>query len=198
MKYFLVIFVSVLLITSCRKKEEREYQSLDSIGALHCSNGIVDADEWGEDCGGSDCSECDQNQAPCTLASNTIYVYDGSFLSTKQFTGYSIDTAADGTIDFYGYVENSSFNYLHIKFNVVSVTTVYDGVKNEFDLDEDNQVFAEYVDTGLNSDLTGFGDVYVNRNSEGELNIQSCYYSFSSLFVNEPPQEQWFNITFTL
>ena len=183
----------VLIFISCRKKIEREYDSVAEAGPLHCQDGLFNEDELGTDCGGVECSECVENPAPCLNTNNKIYLFLGPVAQTKSVTSTEV-TENSGTYTYTAYTGGGTLNYLRLTFSgKPNVLTTYSGgTETTFlELDEVHVIYSDYS----NGDRIGSGDVYVNY-INGVYNMASCDYSFHEWGQNTPSTTQWFNVSF--
>ena len=194
MKNGLILFVMIILVTvSCRKKEERDYNLVSNAGPLDCSNLVFDGDELGTDCGGSECSACELNEAPCNNTSNKTYIHNGVMGQTFSVTSTESLLENEAWI-FNAYTGGGTTKYLHVMFgSKPNVVTTYTGVTDSLSL-ADNEVYIKFYDP-TNGNKIGTGDVYVT-NTSGVYKIQSCDYSFHEAGQSVPSEVQWFNVSF--
>ncbi len=186
------LIIATLVLAGCRKMVLREVDT--DFSDEHCSNGILDADEIGEDCGGEDCAACVQTSAPCTLDSNTIYGFvNGPFLNDYPFIDHELDTTTDSFWRFKAWT--NATNYLYLRFNQrPDVETVYMGTSDGISL-EDYEVFVTYYQAYPNDDLLGSGNVYVNY-ANNKFTISSCDFGFHPYGSSTPSTTQSFSVTF--
>jgi hypothetical protein len=180
--------LTCILLVACRKMVLRDVNP--DIVVNQCENAVMDGDEIGVDCGGSECISCTQTTPPCALNTNELIIStNGVSYMPKALINLSLDTTG-GTWKFTGYT-NPSY-YLFIRFDSKpSVNTVYDGNSNT--TLAANEAFVTYYQPGLEN-LTGEGDVYVNFNS-GEYSITSCNFGFHLPSQSPPSFTQSFNLT---
>lgn len=187
-----VIPILAITLSSCRKKVVRDVPTANSIGALHCMNGVQDEDEVGLDCGGADCDQCSQLDAPCTLNDNEIYYLESVIYTTDAFINQTYSVSTSGST-FRAYTADG--DSIHIVFSgLPDVTKMYSGTAYSSNIDND-EVYIEYFQPFPLDDYIGSGDVYVNH-ANGQWTIRSCDYSFTTWGSPTPPNPQYFSITF--
>jgi hypothetical protein len=196
MKKISFLLALVFLIAfSCRKKEERDYNSAANAPPPpgHCSNMVFDEDELGTDCGGEDCSDCEFNEAPCNNTSNKIYINNGVIAQNFSVTSSEI-IESSGNWTFNAYTGGGTTKYLRFTFNgKPNVLTTYTGTADSFDL-EAAEVYIIFYDP-TNGDKIGTGDVYFTI-TDGVYRAISCDYSFHEWGQGTPADTQWFNVSF--
>lgn len=109
------IVVSFILLVRCTDKEL--YEPIKIMYPDHCSNGIVDGDEIGVDCGG-ECAPCGTIAAPCNPDTNKITFDSATATSAFPNSIKTFTMPQGGTNDIYGnYIITSNYNggeYLQI------------------------------------------------------------------------------------
>ena len=193
MKYLIFLFlISTTCFSSCRKKVLREVATIETIGPIHCTNGVFDEDEIGLDCGGLDCDSCIQLVAPCTLNTDEIVYYNGLSTTTKSFTTKSM-TVNGSSYSFIAYT--SPTDYLQLVFSgKPDITTIFDATNDNSFLGS-TEVYVIYSQNAAN-DLYGQRDVYVNYEN-GVYRISSCDIGFKTWGGTEATWvTQTFNVTF--
>jgi hypothetical protein len=172
---FAVLAISVILV-SCRKKDLREVPTLETIGAVHCLNGVLDSNEVGLDCGGPDCGPCTQTTVPCALNSDEIYYLESPSYATKSFINTSSSVSVNGFYSYKGYTADG--DSLSILFSEKpDVTQIYGGVYNTFDL-ESGTVYMQYYQPFPQNDYKVVGNVYINY-SNGSYTISCCDFTLT-------------------
>jgi hypothetical protein len=163
-----IIFFSFLLILwSCRKEEPVKLPENGIIGEAHCSNGIMDADEDGIDCGPS-CEPCILSIADCGIApvNNTFKTTGGVNLNFQPVnvtssvsTGVLVITATSG----------ASFVRVTFANDDPVIFTAYN-VENF--ITQNNEVTLEYYNGSGWFD--GYSDqLHLNRIG-GKLSVEFC------------------------
>ena len=183
-QFFLSLFLVIILAGSCRKKELRDVTTLEDLGIIHCSNGVIDEDELGLDCGG-ECEPCVELTAPCTLNDNEIKIFQGfTGVETLTFTDektLEIDQF-NGSYIFKAYT--SGWEYIRITFpGKPDISRTYD--------DDDITV----VHTG-NFDRYFHGEMFVNYEN-GNYVMTCCDADFYNPWNESSyPETQSFKIIF--
>lgn len=191
-KIIWTLMISALVLAGCRKMVLRDVDT--NFTDQHCSNGLMDADEIGVDCGGADCAECTQTVVPCTLDTNIINGFvNGPLYNDYAFIDHELDTTTDSFWRFKAWT--NATNYLYLRFNGrPNIEQVYTGTADGTTL-EDYEVFVTYYQAYPNDDLVGSGNVYVNYAND-QFTISSCDFDFHVWGSSSPSPVQSFSVTF--
>ena len=191
-KSLILLCLLTIVVFACRKKELRDVYTLESLGAIHCLNGIMDSTELGIDCGG-ECNSCVQLTSPCSLTDNSIEIAI-SFLGTESVNITSTELIIqNGFYSFKAITDNGS-DYLSIVFSSKpEITKKYIGTFESTSISSE-EVFVKYY-SNSSGDKIGSGDVYVNYVNNVYV-LSSCDYSFHVWGSSASSNNQNFNITF--
>lgn len=195
-KYLLsgLLILALFSVQSCRKKILRDVQTLEDIGAVHCTNFKQDADELGVDCGG-ECEPCAQQTPPCTLNDDEIDIYTVFNVQTLSVDGEKTLTvdSLSGTYTFLAYTGTGTTEYLEIIFNSKpDITKTY----------KDHELLATTGSVSViyhsNSALDRYahGELFVNHEN-GKYTLSSCDADFYNPWSGSSIQAtQSFKVTF--
>ena len=166
----IIIFTSTLyLLFSCNK--ERDVLTWDDYNPapVHCTNGILDSNELGIDCGGN-CDPCDQLTPPCTLLPNT---FDIEGFSPKTLLSSDHSVAGSNHIIEFEYEDDFTVTFTFFGFPSISHFYSLDNYP-----DDDNEVKVTLNITGTS--YIGVGSMIITYDS-GIHEFHVCSGSFTIL-----------------
>jgi hypothetical protein len=178
MKHLILITLSIgfILLLGCRKEEPAVLPTNGVFLLFHCSNGIMDADEDGIDCGPS-CGPCLLSTATCggvSQENNTFTPTTGA--SVNFASGTVVADTSTGVLVITGTVGTK---YLKATFNTTTpdIFTSYPVVNT---IPGQGQVAMQYYNGSTIS--TGYNNVMHLNRVNGKLSIEFCEVYFSIPF----------------
>jgi len=174
---YIGLILIVIISCSCRKKEVKDVLTSEEYFANnfpHCSNGYLDGNELGIDCGG-DCFPC--NALPsgwCEAGQNYLNFTDGTHFPVLHDT---IITIAD-SMNFFGYLSDTDDEYISLLFygepkHMTNYTTVSDIAL----LDSDH-VYIKLVQNIYEAPLIGSGNIFVTIDYPTYYTLRDCDMNF--------------------
>lgn len=164
----LIVCAATFFVLGCRKQEPAELPINGEIVEATCSNGIMDANEDGIDCG-SNCVPCNLSVPDCSgdyPTNNTLQLINGSnFTIDPETVTFSNST---GKLIVMGYTGTS---YLKITFGTLNpvVFSSYPVTQGFLNSDE-----VKFEFTTVSGSFIGYSsEVHLNR-MNGKLTVEFC------------------------
>ena len=165
--------IAVLLLTtigfvSCRKETPFELTNgMEEVG-LTCSNGILDANEDGVDCG-PECTPCALSLASCSLTNNQFSESFTTTITTSFSTGQVVASTTSGYLVL---TATSGNKYVKVTFSSSSPQMFSEYGASQFGTIASDEARLEYYSGSYL--YTGYsGSIHLNKVS-GKYSVEFC------------------------
>ena len=172
-----VALLSMAFVIGCRKETPLELRDGTVESSYTCSNGIMDANEDGVDCG-PDCTPCLLSIADCglPLVNNQFSESYTTTITTNFTTGQVAASTTSGALVIEG---STGGKYVRVTFASANpeIFSAYD--PNQWGTIMANEARLEYY-TGLYLYTAYSGSIHLNR-VNGKLSVEFC-----DVYMNTP------------